>query len=58
MADKRTVSEYYTELAKELIDEEEELAYLRNPPITIMYLESTHKKKSGGNASWGDFLRC
>lgn len=53
MADKRIVSEYYAELAKELIDEEEELAYLREPPVTIMYLESTHKKKSGGKLVYG-----
>lgn len=51
--DSRTVSEYYTEMAAELIKEEEELAYLRNPPITIMYLESTHKKKSGGGLVYG-----
>jgi predicted metallopeptidase len=48
MADRRTVSEYYTQMAKELIDTEEELAYLRNPPITIVYLESTHSKKAKG----------
>lgn len=53
MSDKRTVSEYYTQLAKKLIETEEELAYLREPPITIVYLESSHKKRSGGRATLG-----
>lgn len=51
--DSRTVSEYYAAMAAELIEQEEELAYLREPPITIMYLESTHKKKSGGGLVYG-----
>lgn len=53
MADKRKVSEFYTEMAKELIDTEEELAYLRQAPITIIYLESSHKKKSKGGLVYG-----
>lgn len=53
MADKRTVSEFYTDLAHDLIEEEEDLAHLRKPPITIIYLESTHKKKSGGRKVLG-----
>ena len=46
MADKREISEYYAELAKEVIEENNELAYLRDAEITIIYLESQHKKKS------------
>ena len=53
MSDKRTVSEYYADMAHQLIEEEEELAYLRNPPITIIYLESSHKKKSRGKLTLG-----
>lgn len=53
MSDKRKVSEFYTEMAKELIDTEEELAYLRQAPITIIYLESSHKKKSKGGLVYG-----
>ena len=53
MADKRTISEFYTDMAHDLIEEEEDLAYLRKAPVTIVYLESTHKKKSGGRKVLG-----
>ena len=53
MADIRTISEFYTDMAHELIENEEDLKYLRKPPVTIVYLESTHKKKSGGRAVLG-----
>lgn len=36
-----------------MIEETEELEYLRQPPITIIYLESTHKKKSKGKLTLG-----
>ena len=48
MADRRTISEYYTELAKQVIDTEERLEHLRMNDITIVYLESSHAKKSKG----------
>ena len=51
--DRRTVSEYYATLAKELIDTEEKLAYLKGADITIVYLESTLRKKSKGRCTLG-----
>lgn len=53
MADKRTISEFYTDMAHDLIENEEDLAWLRKAPVTIVYLESTHKKKSGGRKVLG-----
>ena len=53
MVDKRTISEFYTDMAHDLIENEEDLAWLRKAPVTIVYLESTHKKKSGGRKVLG-----
>jgi predicted metallopeptidase len=53
MADTRTISEYFTQMAEELIQNEEKLSYLRNAPVRIVYLESTHKKKAKGKIVHG-----
>ena len=53
MADTRTVSEYFTQMAEDLIQNEEKLKHLRQAPIRIVYLESTHKKKSKGKIIHG-----
>lgn len=53
MADTRRVSEYFTQMAEDLIETEDKLSYLRQAPITIVYLESPHKKKSKGNIVHG-----
>lgn len=46
MADKRSISEYYAELGKEVIETYEEFDFLRGAEVTILFLESSHKKKS------------
>ncbi len=51
--DSRHISEYYTDLAKEVIDKEPELEYLKRAPITIVFLESTHAKKGKGKIILG-----
>ena len=51
--DHREKSEYYTQMAQDLIESEEKLAYLRNADTTIVYLKSTHKKKSKGRLIFG-----
>lgn len=51
--DRRTVSNYFTEMADELIKTEPELEYLIGAPITIVYLESTLRKKSQGKLTLG-----
>lgn len=43
--DRRTISPYYAELGKQVIETYPELEYLRNAPIKIVYLGSEHKKK-------------
>lgn len=53
MSDTRTVSEYFTQMAEDLIENEEKLKHLRQAPIRIVYLESTHKKKSKGKIIHG-----
>lgn len=46
MADSRRISQYFTDLALEVINENRELDYIKNFDITIIYLESDHEKKS------------
>ena len=45
MSDTRHPSEYFTQLAQEVIEREPELEFLKRAPITIVYLESSHAKK-------------
>lgn len=52
--DRRTISNYYTEMANELIKTEPVLEYLSGAPITIIYLESTHRKRSNGKMTLGE----
>lgn len=52
--DKREQSEYYAELAQELIDTEPLLQPLQEVEFTIIYLVSKHKKKSGGMTIHGE----
>ena len=51
--DSRHISEKYTELAKQVIEENPELEYLRTAPVTIIFLASTHKKKGKGKPVYG-----
>lgn len=51
--DKRTLNELYAEIGNELIKTEPELEYLIDAPITIVYLESTLKKKAKGKRVLG-----
>lgn len=51
--DSRHISEQYTELAKQVIEENPELEYLRTAPVTIIFLASTHKKKGKGKSVYG-----
>ena len=53
MADKREISDHYTELAREVIEEHEELFDLMLGDVTIVYLSSTHKKRSKGKIVLG-----
>lgn len=46
--DRRTISEEYANIAHELIEEMPELEYLKNAPITIVYLSSEHSKRGKG----------
>ena len=51
--DSRHISEYYTDLAKKVIDMEPDLDYLKTAPVTIVYLESSHAKKGKGKLILG-----
>lgn len=42
----RTLNEHYAEIAAELIETEESLIDLKNSQVSIVYLSSTHQKKS------------
>lgn len=53
MSDIRHISEYYTELAKVVIEKEPELEFLKRAPITVIFLESEHKKKGKGKTILG-----
>lgn len=53
MADTRIINEDYAKIGQDLIETEEALANLRGMPYTIIYLSSSHKKKSKGNAVLG-----
>ena len=53
MADIRQINEEYAQIAQDLIEKEEALANLRGMPYTIIYLSSSHKKKSKGNLVYG-----
>ena len=48
MSDTRHPSEYFTQLAQEVIEREPELEFLKRAPITIVYLESSHAKQNKG----------
>lgn len=51
--DRRTVSDFYREMAEELIKTEPVLGYLVDAPIKVVYLESTLRKKSKGTLTLG-----
>ena len=50
----RQIREEYAEIANELINEREELLYLRNSSVVIMYLGSDQMKKSKGRIIFGE----
>ena len=51
--DTRQISEEYTQIAKELIDNEAELEYIKNSNVQIIFLSSQHKKVSGHKTIFG-----
>lgn len=53
MADIRRISDFYTKLAKQVLDENEELNYISEIGITIIFLESDQEKKSKGKIVLG-----
>ena len=53
MADLRRISEEYTQLAQDVLYENEELSYILASNVTITYLASTHEKKKAGNLVLG-----
>ena len=53
MADRRELSEEYSEIGKELIETKPELRHLKGAPVSIVFLKSSHKKKSKGKIIYG-----
>ena len=53
----RTISEFYTEIAHELIESEDVLKYIRDSSATIIYLGSDSEKKSKGRLIYGECER-
>lgn len=51
--DTRQIREEYTQIAKELIDTEAELEYIKNSHVQIIYLSSQHKKVGGHKTIFG-----
>lgn len=48
MSETREISEFYAEIGDSLIQSDEELEYIRNSGVTIIYLSSDREKKSLG----------
>lgn len=46
MADTRRINELYQQIAKELIESEPELEYIKNADVSIICLSSNHEKKT------------
>ena len=53
MADLRRISEEYATLADEVLQEYEELEYIRKSNVSITFLASTHEKKKAGKLVLG-----
>ncbi len=51
--DNRTISEEYAEIAQDLIDNEPDLAYIKDSQATIVYLTSEHEKRENGKPVLG-----
>ena len=51
--DARQIDEHYAEIAKELLDTEPALEYIRDSAATIVYLSSEHEKKGDGKKILG-----
>ena len=51
--DNRAISDKYTEIAQDLIENEPSLAYIRDSQVTIVYLSSEHEKKEVGKVIGG-----
>ena len=51
--DARRISEEYTEIGRELIESEPELAELKNADVQIIFLASEHEKKHNGSKVYG-----
>lgn len=54
MADIRSLNDYYTELASELIKTENALRYIFDSNVTIIYLSSQAERKSKGRITCGE----
>lgn len=50
----RTISDKYTEIAVQLINEKSELQHIRDSEVTICYLVSDKEKRSKGRVVFGD----
>ena len=51
--DNRAISEAYAQIGNELIQNEPDLAYIKESRATIMYLSSEHEKRENGKAVLG-----
>ena len=51
--DTRSISEEYTQIAYELIQNEDALEHIRDSNVQIIYLASEHEKKSGKKLVFG-----
>ena len=52
--DIRTINEDYAQIAQDLIDTEETLAYIRESEVSIVYLSSEHEKKGNRKLVFGE----
>ena len=52
--EKREISEYFEKMGAQLIDTAQELAYIKNSQVKIIYLVSNQAKKSGAKMVHGE----
>ena len=52
--EKREISEYFAKMGAQLIDTAQELAYIKNSQVKIIYLVSNQAKKSGAKMVHGE----
>ena len=54
MSETREISEEYAQIGFDLIQADDELEYIRNSGVTILYLSSDREKKSKGRLIFGE----